>query len=72
MSTRPSSDSDVAIASKQPTNITTVMLLLSALFLVIAVIAMYLEIQRWTPDLYKTNTAKPNVMIRTIVDYELA
>ena len=51
---------------------TTVMLLLSAIFLVIAVIAMYIEIRRWTPDLYKTNTSKPNAMIRTLVDYELA
>ena len=56
MSTQPSS-------SKQPPSIYTVMLFLSMLFLLIAVIAMFMELNRWAPDYYRTNTAKPNVMV---------
>ena len=56
MSTQPSS-------SKQPPSIYTVMLFLSMLFLLIAVISMFIELNRWAPDYYRTNTAKPNVMV---------
>ncbi len=39
------------------------MLLLSMLFMLIAVIAMYLELQKWAPDYYRTNTANVNAMV---------
>ncbi|MGB1925567.1 MAG: hypothetical protein ACPHL6_03500 [Rubripirellula sp.] len=58
MSTLPSSEN-----RKQPASVYTVMLLLSMLFMLIAVIAMYLELQRWAPDFYRTNTANPSVMV---------
>ncbi len=48
---------------KQPPSIYTVMLLLSMLFMLIAVIAMWVELNRWEPDYYRTNTARPNVMV---------
>ena len=35
------------------------MLMLSMLFLLIAVIAMFMELNRWAPDYYRT----PNVMV---------
>ena len=48
---------------KQPPSIYTVMLLLSMLFMLIAVIAMWIELSRWAPDYYRTGTAQPNVMV---------
>ena len=59
MSTRPSTEP----SGKQPPSIYTVMLLLSVLFLLIAVIAMFMELQRWAPDYYRTGTAQPSVMV---------
>lgn len=53
MSTQPSSN------QKQPPSVYTVMLMLSMLFLLIAVIAMFMELNRWAPDYYRT----PNVMV---------
>ncbi|ELP35319.1 hypothetical protein RBSWK_00794 [Rhodopirellula baltica SWK14] len=41
------------------------MLLLAMLFMLIAVIAMFVELNRWGPDYYKTNTARPTVMLTT-------
>lgn len=58
MSTLPSSDK-----RKQPPSVYTVMLLLSMLFMLIAVIAMWLEFNRWAPEYYRTGTANPNVMV---------
>lgn len=46
--------------AKRPANIFTVMLLLAMLFMLIAVVAMYIELNRWAPDYYKTNTARPS------------
>jgi hypothetical protein len=42
------------------------MLLLSMLFMLIAVIAMWMELQRWAPDYYRTNTANPSVMVNPV------
>jgi hypothetical protein len=39
------------------------MLLLSMLFLVIAVIAMWIELRRWQPDYWRTGTANPSAMV---------
>ena len=58
MSTLPSTDS-----RKQPPSVYTVMLLLSMIFMLIAVIAMWIELQRWQPDLYRTGDAQPSVMV---------
>ena len=58
MSTLPSTDN-----RKQPPSVYTVMLLLSMLFMLIAVIAMWLELNRWAPEYYRTNTANPSVMV---------
>lgn len=44
---------------KRSANVYSVMLLLAMLFMLIAVIAMYVELDRWAPDYYKTNTARP-------------
>lgn len=41
------------------------MLVLSMLFLLIAVIAMFVELRRWGPDYYRTNQAKPTVQVIT-------
>ncbi len=57
MSTQPSSDR----LRKQPANVYTVMLLLSMLFMLVAVIAMYVELNRYAPEYYKTSSATPNV-----------
>ena len=64
MSTRPSNEP----SGKQPPSIYTVMLLLSLLFLLIAVIAMFIELQRWAPDYYRTNTAQPSALVRPAND----
>lgn len=42
------------------------MLLLSMVFLLIAVIAMIVELRRWAPEYYRTNAAKPTVMVAPI------
>ncbi len=57
MSTQPSSDRP----RKQPANIYTIMLLLSMLFMLIAVIAMFIEYRRYQPDFHNTASARPNV-----------
>jgi hypothetical protein len=48
---------------KQPPSVYTVMLLVSMLFMLIAVIAMWIELNRWAPEYYRTNTAQPNAMV---------
>ena len=58
MSTLPSIEN-----RKQPPSVYTVMLLLSMLFLLIAVIAMFIELNRWAPDRWNTQTATPQVMV---------
>lgn len=58
MSTLPSTEN-----RKQPPSVYTVMLLLSMLFMLIAVIAMWIELSRWAPDYYRTNTAQPSGMV---------
>ena len=63
MSTLPSSDN-----RKQSMSIYTVMLLVSMLFMAIAVIAMYVELNRYAPDYYRTNTAQPSVMVQPIAE----
>ncbi|TWU06235.1 hypothetical protein Pla52n_19550 [Stieleria varia] len=39
------------------------MLLLSMLFMLIAVIAMIIEMRRWAPDYFRTNSARPTTMV---------
>jgi hypothetical protein len=39
------------------------MLLLSMLFMLIAVIAMMVELSRWAPDYFNTRSARPSVMV---------
>lgn len=58
MSTLPSTDN-----RKQPPSVYTVMLLMSMLFLLIAVVAMIIELQRWSPEYFRTNEATPQVMV---------
>ena len=58
MSIQPSTEN-----RKQPPSIYTVMLLLSMLFMLIAVITMFVELQRWAPDYFNTNSARPRVMV---------
>ncbi|TWT83492.1 hypothetical protein CA13_49570 [Planctomycetes bacterium CA13] len=50
-------------SGKQPTSVYTVMLLLSVLFLLIAVILMIVELGRWAPDYYSTRAAQPGAMV---------
>jgi len=59
VSTLPSTE----ISRKQPPSVYTVMLLLSMLFMLIAVIAMWVELRRYAPDYYRTNSANPQVMV---------
>lgn len=47
------------IPRKQPANVYTVMLVLSVIFLLIAVIAMIIEYRRYAPDYWKTGNARP-------------
>ncbi|MCD0461812.1 hypothetical protein [Roseiconus lacunae] len=61
MSTLPSSDN-----AKQPPSVYTVMLVMSMVFLLIAVIAMFVEYRRWAPDHWRTQTARPTAAV--IVD----
>ena len=42
-------------------DIYTVMLLLSVVFMTIAVIAMTIEMRRYLPELWDTNDARPSV-----------
>jgi len=58
VSTLPPSDT-----AKQPPSIYTVMLVLSVVFLLIAVIAMFIELQRWGDDYWRTNQARPSVQV---------
>ena len=58
MSTLPPSDN-----AKQPPSIYTVMLVLSMVFLLIAVIAMFVELGRWGPDYWRANQARPTVQV---------
>ena len=48
---------------KQPASIYTVMLLLSMLFMLIAVLMMWMELNRWAPEYYRTDSAKPTAMV---------
>jgi hypothetical protein len=48
---------------KQPPSVYTVMLLLSMIFMLVAVIAMWMELNRWAPEYYRTSTANPSAMI---------
>ncbi|MEO1529236.1 MAG: hypothetical protein AAFX06_27770 [Planctomycetota bacterium] len=57
MSTLPSSES-----RKQPPSVYTVMLILSMVFLLIAVVAMFIELNRWGPDYHRTRQHKPSVV----------
>ena len=63
MSTLPSTE-----GGKQPPSVYTVMLVLSMVFLLIAVIAMWIEFRRWAPDYFRTSKAKPLVQVVTLVD----
>lgn len=47
------------VPRKQPANVYTVMLILSVVFLLIAVIAMIIEYRRYAPDYWKTGNARP-------------
>ena len=58
MSTQLSTES-----TKQPPSIYTVMLFLSMLFMLIAVVAMVIELKRWGPEYYRTQKANPQVMV---------
>ncbi len=59
MSTLPSND----LPRKQTASVYTVMLALSALFLLIAVIAMFIELGRYAPQYWNTSEARPNVQV---------
>lgn len=50
-------------SGKQPPSVYTVMLLLSMLFMLIAVIAMWVELNRWAPEYHRTNSATPQAMV---------
>ena len=71
MSTQLSNEPGVR-STKQPPSVFTIMLLLATFFMLIAVIAMYVELNRWAPDYYKTSTARPNVMVRPAIDHHYA
>ena len=58
MSTLPSTEN-----RKQPPSVYTVMLLLGMVFMMIAVIAMWIEFRRWAPEYYSTSTANPSAMV---------
>ncbi|TWU19752.1 hypothetical protein [Allorhodopirellula heiligendammensis] len=71
MSTLPSNNPP-GRPTKRPPSVYTVMLLLAMLFMLIAVIAMYVELGRWSPDYYKTNTATPvTSMVLPVTSYDL-
>ena len=58
-----SSQASTEPTGKQPPSVYTVMLLLSMVFMLIAVIAMIVELSRWYPDLWRTQAAQPTAMI---------
>ncbi|MCS7470993.1 hypothetical protein NZK35_30425 [Stieleria sp. ICT_E10.1] len=64
MSTLPSTE-----GGKQPPSVYTVMLVLSMVFLLIAVIAMWIELRRWAPDYFRTSGANPMVQVVTDIDH---
>ncbi|TWU37702.1 hypothetical protein Q31b_44910 [Novipirellula aureliae] len=64
MSTLPSTEPQPS--RKQPPSVYTVMLILSVLFLLVAVIAMFIEYQRWAPDYWNTRSAQPSAMVMTV------
>jgi hypothetical protein len=39
------------------------MLLLSMIFMLVAVIAMWMELKRWAPEYHRTSTANPSAMV---------
>lgn len=49
-------------------NVYAVMLILSAVFMLIAVIAMIMEYKRYAPDYWKTTTARPSVSAQSVDD----
>lgn len=57
MSTLPSSEPQ----RRQPPTVWTVMLLLSMIFMLIAVIAIFIELNRYQPELWNTGSARPSV-----------
>lgn len=64
MSTLPSTDT-----GKQPPSVYTVMLVLSMVFLLIAVVAMWIELNRWAPDYFRTIKANPMVQVVSSIDH---
>ncbi len=66
MSTLPSTEN-----RKQPPSVYTIMLLLSMIFMLIAVIAMWIELNRWAPDYYRTPSAIPSAMVMPVDHFEL-
>jgi hypothetical protein len=51
---------------KQPPNVYTVMLIVSVLFMLIAVVAMVIELRRYAPEYSTTSTARPNVSAQSV------
>jgi hypothetical protein len=45
------------------------MLLISMIFLLIAVVAMWMELNRWAPDYWRTGTSRPSVMVMPADDF---
>ena len=68
MSTLPSTEKK----TKQPAGVYTVMLFLSMLFMLIAVIAMWNEFRKYSPEYWKTQKAKPSVMVMPADNSHLA
>lgn len=64
VSTLPSSE----FGGKQPPSVYTVMLILSMVFLLIAVIAMFVEMNRWAPEFFRTSGANPVVQATHVLD----
>lgn len=53
---------------KQGPSIYTVLLFLSMLFMLIAVIAMWMEMRRYQPDYWKVNSASPGMSMTIQAD----
>ena len=68
MSILPSSEKN----RKQPPSVYTVILLLSMVFMLIAVIAMWIELRRFGDDLWNTSKANPSVMVMPVENIHLA
>ena len=68
MSTLPSTEKK----TKQPAGVYTVMLFLSMLFMLIAVIAMWIEFRKYSPENWKTQKANPSVMVMPADNSHLA